>query len=143
MAKRFAVLVGVIGLLCGAAGSVRSSLSAQGTGRTIPVTGIVVDGSGAPVAGAHVVLLRHSQSVNGEGGSTLAQADTDRTGAFSFGSINLQTEIRFPLETGARLQYIVSSAGGDRPLPINIEFTAPRSGPDYAVTSVYAKLTVN
>jgi len=115
---------------------------AQGSGRAVQMTGVVVNGSGKPVVGAHVVLVRHAESAEQTHGTRiLAQADTDSSGSFSFGAIDLQTEIRFPLETGAWLEYTVTVAGTTRLIGA-VEFTTPRSGPDAAVASVYARLTV-
>src|SRR5688572_26230667 len=104
MAKMSAVLLGVI-VLFGAAGSLRSSLSAQATGRAIPMTGTVVNLSGLPVAGAHVLFVRSATTAfGGRTSASLGSARTDESGHFSFGPLDVQSELAFPLENSMRLE---------------------------------------
>ena len=140
MAKMFAVLLGVI-VLFGAAGSHRSSLSAQVTGMTVPMTGTVVSASGQPVAGAQVLFIRNATTAFGaRSSSNLGSARTDESGRFSFGSIAVKSELDFPLENSLRLEYHVTSADG-RPFELdNVTFTAPRKGS--AIASIAADIHV-
>ena len=136
MARRILVLV----VLLITAGSVFARVQNRG----LPVSGSVLTAAGLPVAGASVRLVRHTWREGGqnsaEGHQTLAQATTDEQGGFSFGTIDLKTEMAFPLETGLQLEYQVFSGGRERRVG-DVAFTAPRND-DYSLRSVSAKITV-
>ena len=141
MAKTFAVLIGVI-VFFGAAGSLRSSLSAQATGRAVPMTGTVVNVSGQPVAGALVVFVRNATTAfGGQSSENLGRARTDENGHFSFGPLDVQSELAFPLENSIRLEYVVVGPSGQPFKLDNVRFTAPRNGA--AIASIAADIRVH
>ena len=141
MAKMFAVLLGVI-VFFSAAGSLRSSLSAaQATGRAVPMTGTVVNVSSQPVAGALVVFVRNATTAfGGRTSEILGRARTDENGHFSFGSLDVQSELAFPLENSIRLEYVVVGPNGQPFMLDSVRFTAPRSGS--AIASIAAEIRV-
>jgi hypothetical protein len=112
----------------------------QQSGR-LPLSGTVIDRTGAGVADAGVSLIRHSarQQQRGEGFELVGQARTDAQGSFSFGNVPLRTALEFPLETAVRIEFRVSTAAKERVIE-SIEFTAPRD--NLVVTSVSAKIRV-
>ena len=119
------------------------SVFARVQNRGLPVSGSVRTLAGLPVAGATVILVRHTwrdSAQDAEGHQTLAQATTDEQGAFSFGTIDLKTEMAFPLETGLQLEYKVFASGRERRVG-DVAFTAPRNE-DYSLRSVSAKIMV-
>jgi len=136
MARRILLLV----VMLATAGSVFARVQNRG----LPVSGSVRTFAGLPVAGATVVLVRHTWrdgvQDGAEGHQTLAQAKTDEQGAFSFGAIDLKTEMAFPLETGLQLEYKVFAAGRERRIG-DVAFTAPHNE-DYSLRSVSAKIMV-
>ena len=67
----------------------------------------------------------------------VASAHTDRQGAFSFGNLALDTEVRFPLETARRFEYLVTDRSGQLSVD-GVTFVAPRAGG--AVASVAASI---
>jgi hypothetical protein len=107
---------------------------------TLPMSGTVIDLMGRPVADLDVTLTRHSfRPPDHEGFQSVAYAKTDSQGKFSFGDVAVNTEIAFPLETGAVFEYEVRKDRAQR-LIDNIKFTAPRT--DSVVTSVSAEIYV-
>ena len=119
-----------------------ASLGAASAVRTIPMSGTVVDTAAFPVADVDVVLSRQAKTSTGsEQFSTIGHARTDAAGHFSFGAVDLQSEVAFPLETSVSFEYHVQGALRSRRV-VNISFTAPRSQPDLAIQSVEAKLVV-
>ena len=140
MAKMFAVLLGAI-VLFGAAGSLRSSLSAQVTGMTVPMTGTVVNVSGQPVPGAQVLFVRNATTAfGGRSSGNLGIARTDESGHFSFGPVAVKSELAFPLENSLRLEYYVIRPNGQPFQLDNVTFTAPRNGS--AIVSIAADIRV-
>ena len=107
----------------------------------LPMSGTVVTLARLPVASARVALIRHTwMASGGEGHQVLAQASTDEQGAFSFGSVDLKSEVAFPLETAVQFEYTVLTNGRERTIG-DVAFTAPRNA-DYSLQSVSAKITV-
>jgi hypothetical protein len=104
------------------------------------MSGTVIDVTGAPLADAHVALVRHTgRPPDSEGIEILAQGQTDPQGQFVFGDVALKTELVFPLETAIWLEYAVEKQGVTRRVD-TIRFTAPRKAS--IVTSVEAELHV-
>lgn len=119
---------------------VPAHLSAQAESKKMPMSGSVVDVTGAPLADAHVVLVRHTGRLpDSEGVEILAQGQTDSQGQFVFGDVALKTELVFPLETAIWLEYAVEKQGVTRQVE-TIRFTTPRTAS--IVTSVEAELHV-
>jgi hypothetical protein len=100
--------------------------SAQNSAQGIPMSGAVVDQQGNPIAGATVLLSRLSTSDRGSRGfSTVARAETDAEGAFSFGLVRLETAVEFPLETGVRFEYSVRHNNRQTAVA-GVSYSAPR-----------------
>ena len=124
-----------IALLAVAPGYLRAQTPA-----TMPMSGTVVDRTGAPLADAHVVLIRHTgRPPNSEGAEILAQAQTNAQGQFAFGDVALRAEVAFPVETAIWLDYAVAQQGLTRQVD-TVQFTAPRT--ESRVRSVAAEIHV-
>lgn len=135
MMRRFGSILAVLSVL-----AVGSMVGAQSSRRAIPMSGAVVNAQGLPIAGASVLLLRHTTSaMGGEAEAIVAQGRTDQQGLFSLGSVALDTEIAFPLETGLRFDYLVKRDGASLEVA-GVTFTAPRDG--VLVASVAARISV-
>lgn len=98
-------------------------------------------GSGQPVSGAHVWLIRHAtnNATHGESLEILAKGQTDETGRFSFGSVTLRNELEFPLEGSISIEYGIMKDGQSLRV-IDANFSAPRR--DSVITSIEANLLV-
>ena len=107
----------------------------------VQVSGTVLDVQGFPVAGATVAMRRDSFSYKGvHWQEPIARASTDQEGHFSFGTVDLRTNVDFSLEHGADYGYSVSEGSG-RGFEINeVSFDAPRQ--DNVVQSIDIRFKV-
>ncbi len=112
----------------------------QAASRGIPLSGVVRDAASAPIPEASVVLIRHSgQAPRSTGQEILAWGTTDAAGRFSLGSVVLNTEVAFPLETQVSWEYAVFTKSVARTVQ-DVAFTAPRS--NSGVTAVVAEIQI-
>jgi hypothetical protein len=114
---------------------------AQSSRAVMPMGGAVIDSQGRPLVGAQVVLVRHATLATGARHyQTVAQAQTDNRGAFSFGSVALDTSVSFPLETGMSLDFAVVQDKKEQRIA-DISYTAPRDA-SMSVASVSAEIRI-
>ncbi len=108
--------------------------------RRIPMSGVVLDATRAPVANADVLLIRHAGRSRNHSSEILARGTTDTAGKFSFGPVALNTDVAFPLETQASWEYEVFTKDGPRSVQ-SVAFTAPRNNAAI-ITSVSAEIQI-
>ena len=109
--------------------------------RRIPMSGVVLDASRAPVANADVLLIRHAgRSQSQQSSEILARGTTDTAGKFSFGLVALNTDVAFPLETQVSWEYEVFTKDGTRSVQ-SVAFTAPRNNAA-VITLVSAEIQI-
>ena len=112
--------------------------------RRIPMSGVVLDATRAPVANADVALIRHAGRSPSHrpthSSETLARGTTDTAGKFSFGLVALNTDFAFPLETHVSWEYEVLTKDGTRSVQ-SVAFTAPRNNAA-VITSISAEIQI-
>ena len=132
--------VPVLGTVLVAMVFVGSSLAQGQSARRVPMSGVVLDATRAPVANADVLLIRNAGRLRNHSSEILAKATTDTAGKFSFGPVALNADVAFPLETQVSWEYEVMTKAATRAVQ-NVAFTAPRNN-SAVITSVSAEIQI-